>query len=167
MKYNMEAAEMQTTARKARHPASIYLGEYRAKKLQIEELKDKLAKIREDATNISVRADYDKVSGSKARDSMANHAVRAVDVESRLNIMIAHLQECLDLRLWLIDQIDAGDDVETEYEKLVLICRYVNCLPWEQIQKKLNYGATATFELHGRALQSFWKVYQMMQKNGA
>lgn len=40
------------------------------------------------------------------------------------------------------------------------------CLPWEAIQHKMHYGATATYELHGRAFQSFWKVYQMMQNNG-
>lgn len=156
---------MQTTNRKARHPAIIYLGEYRAKQLRIAALRDELVNIREIATNVSVRADSDKVTGSKARDSMANHAVRAVDVERRLAMMISHLQECLDLRLWLISQMDAGNAEETEYQQLVLTYRYINCLPWESVQHKLNYGPTATYELHGRALQTFWKTYQYWSQN--
>lgn len=151
---------MQTTARKARHPAIIYLGEYYAKQKRIDALKEELENIRDIATNAAVRADADRVSGSKARDSMANHAVRAVDVERRLDATIAHLQECLDMRLFLIEQM------ENEDEKLVLTYRYINCMPWEAVQRKMHYGATATFELHGRALQSFWKVYQMSQNNG-
>lgn len=151
---------MQTTARKPRHPAIIYLGEYYAKQKRIDALKEELENIRDIATNVTVRADADRVSGSKARDSMANHAVRAVDVERRLDTTIAHLQECLDMRLWLIEQM------EDEDEKLVLTYRYINCMPWEAVQRKMHYGATATFELHGRALQSFWKVYQMTQNHG-
>lgn len=164
--YTMEAAEMQKNARKARHPAIIYLGEYSAKQKRIAALKEELENIREMATNVSVRADADRVSGSKARDTLANHAVHAVDVQRRLDTTILYLQECLDMRLFLIEQIDTGDVQEDENEKLVLTYRYINCLPWEQIQYKMHYGATAVFELHGRALQSFWKVYQMMKNNG-
>lgn len=164
--YTMEAAEMQINAKKPRHPAIIYLGEYRAKQKRIAALKEELENIREMATNVSVRADADRVTGSKERDTLANHAVHAVDVQRRLDTTILHLQECLDMRLFLIEQIDTGDAQEDENEKLVLTYRYINCLPWEQIQYKMHYGATAVFELHGRALQSFWKVYQMMQKNG-
>lgn len=158
--YTMEAAEMQINAKKPRHPAIIYLGEYRAKQKRIAALKEELENIREMATNVSVRADADRVTGSKARDTLANHAVHAVDVQRRLDTTILHLQECLDMRLFLIEQMEEED------EKLVLTYRYINCLPWEQVQYKMHYGATAVFELHGRALQSFWKVYQMMQKNG-
>lgn len=150
---------MQINAKKARHPAIIYLGEYGAKKKRIDALKEELANIRDNATNATVRADADRVTGSKARDSMANHAVQAVDVERRRDIMIAQLQECLDLRLWLIEQM------EIEEEKLVLTYRYINCMPWKDIRRKMHYGETAAFELHGRALQSFWKVYQMYKNN--
>lgn len=156
-----------TAAKKTRHPAIIYLGEYRAMQLHVDALKQELRTVREIATNASVRADADRVTGSGARDSMANHAVRTVDVQRRLDMMIEHLQECLDIRLWLISQIDAGDAEETRYQKLVLTYRYVNCMLWEDIQHKLNYGATATYELHGRALQSFWKVHQKWNQNSA
>ena len=90
--YTMEDAEMQFSAKKPRHPAIIYLGEYRAKQKRIEALREELENIRELASNVTVRADADRVTGSKARDSMANHAIRAVDVERRLDVTIAHLQ---------------------------------------------------------------------------
>lgn len=157
---------MQINAKKPRHPAIIYLNEYRAKQKRIEALKEELDNIRELTTNVSVRADADRVTGSRARDSMANHAVNAVDVQKRLDATILHLQDCLNMRLFLIEQIDTGDAQEDENEKLVLTYRYINCMPWKDIRRKMHYGATATFELHGRALQSFWKVYQMSQNNG-
>lgn len=149
---------MQNNNRKSRHPAIIYLGEYRYKLQRIRALKDELANIREIATNTAVRADADRVSGTKARDLLANHAVRAVDVERRLETTIANLQECLDMRLFLIEQMDS------EEEKLVLTYRYINCMMWEDIQRKMHYGPTAAYELHGRALQSFWGMYQLHQK---
>lgn len=154
----MEAAEMQITERKPRHPARIYLGEYFAMQKRISALKEELENIRELATNVSVCADADRVTGSRARDTLANHAVHAVDVQRRLASTIAHLQECLDMRLFLIEQMD------NEEEKLVLTYRYINCLPWEAIQHRMHYGATATYELHGRALQHFWKIYQLAQR---
>lgn len=150
---------MQINAKKPRHPAIIYLGEYRAKQKRIAALKEELENIRELATNVSVRADADRVTGSKARDTLANHAVHAVDVQRRLDTTILHLQECLDMRLFLIEQMDV------EEEKLVLTYRYINCLPWEAIQHKLSYGPTATYELHGRALQTFWRTYQYWSQN--
>lgn len=156
--YTMEDAEMQTDMRKPRHPAIIYLSEYKDKTKRIDALRNELARIREMATSVTVRANADRVTGSKARDSMANHAVRAVDVERRLEIMIEHLQECLDMRLFLIEQMDAPEE-----EKLVLTYRYINCMLWEEIQHKMHYGATYTYQLHGRALQSFWKTYQAFQ----
>lgn len=151
---------MQISARKPRHPASIYLSEYRDSQKRIAALKEELENIRDIASNVSVRADADRVAGSKARDSMANHAIHAVDVERRLETAIAHLQDWLNRCLFLIEQM------ENEDEKLVLTYRYINGMRWEDIQRKMHYGATTTFALHGRALQSFWKVYQMSQNNG-
>lgn len=159
IKPTMEANE----TRKPRHPAILYLSEYRAKVKRIEALKAALEHTREMATNVSVRADTDRVSGSKARDSMANQAICAVDVERRIKTTIRHLQECLDMRLFLIEQIDTGNPQEDENEKLVLTYRYINCLPWREIQKKMHYEAAPVYRLHGRALQSFWKVYQTQQ----
>lgn len=150
---------MQMNTRRPRHPAIIYLGEYKAIKQRISCLQNELDDIRENATRATSRITAERISGTPMKDGMANAAVRAVDVERRMEILIEHQRECLDMRLFLIEQM------ENESEKLVLTLRYVRCLRWDEISRQMHYGQTATYELHGRALQSFWKVYQKNNKS--
>lgn len=159
IQYIMEDAEMQINPRKApRHPAIIYLGEYRSIKQRISALQSELEDIRENATRATSRITTERISGTGKKDGMANAAIRAVDVERRLETLIDHQRDCLDMRLFLIEQMD------NESEKLVLTLRYIRCMRWEDIAREIHYGLTATYELHGRALQNFWKVYQERSK---
>lgn len=159
IQYIMEDAEMQISNRKApRHPAIIYLGEYKAIKQRISALQNELDDIRENATRATSRITAERISGTGKKDGMANAAIRAVDVERRLENLIDHQRDCLDMRLFLIEQMD------NESEKLVLTLRYIRCMRWEDIAREIHYGLTATYELHGRALQNFWKVYQERSK---
>lgn len=159
IQYIMEDAEMQINPRKApRHPAIIYLGEYRSIKQRISALQSELEDIRENATRATSRITAERISGTGKKDGMANAAIRAVDVERRLETLIDHQRDCLDMRLFLIEQMD------NESEKLVLTLRYIRCMRWEDIAREIHYGLTATYELHGRALQNFWRVYQERSK---
>ena len=159
IQYIMEDAEMQINPRKVpRHPAIIYLGEYRSIKQRISALQSELEDIRENATRATSRITAERISGTGKKDGMANAAIRAVDVERRLKTLIDHQRDCLDMRLFLIEQMD------NESEKLVLTLRYIRCMRWEDISREIHYGLTATYELHGRALQNFWRVYQERSK---
>lgn len=143
----------QTTYRKPKHPAIVYLRQYSALKLRRDDLKEELLAIRENATRATSRMTAERVSGTGARDSMANAAVKAVEVERRLNTTIRNLEEALGMRVWLIEQL------KDEREKTLLTERYISGRSWEEIQSRMFLGRTAVFKLHGYALQHFWEIY--------
>lgn len=146
---------MQTPApRKPRHPASVYLRRYTALKLQRDDLKEELAEIRRSATRATSRLTAERVSGTSRRDSMANAAVKAVEVEQRLDRIIANLEEALDARLFILEQMP------DEWEKAILVKRYIKGMSWKEIQRCIPFGQTGMYKLHGMALEHFWKIYR-------
>ena len=138
---------------KPKHPAIIYLRQYAYLKLRRDDLRDELREIRENATRATSRMTAERVSGTSARDGMANAAVKAVGVEKRLETTIRNLEEALNMRVWLIEQM------KDEREKTLLTERYISGRSWEEIQSRLFLGRTAVFKLHGYALQHFWEIY--------
>lgn len=138
---------------KPKHPAIIYLRQYAYLKLRRDDLRDELMQIRENATRATSRMTAERVSGTSARDSMANAAVKAVGVEKRLETTIRNLEEALNIRVWLIEQM------KDEREKTLLIERYISGRSWEEIQRRLFLSKTAVFKAHGYALQNFWEIY--------
>lgn len=150
--------EQQTKPKKQKHPAIIYLSQYAAMKLRRDDLKEELLSIRERATSTTAQLSDERVSSSGAKDKIGNAAVQAVDVESQLERIIAHLDEALSIRLWLIDQL------QNEWEKAVLTERYINGRGWDDIQRRIPYERTRMLEIHGRALENFWKKYLAQNK---
>lgn len=139
--------------KKPKHPAIIYLSRYAALKLRREDLKEELLMIRENATRATSRYTAERMSGTGKKDGMANAAVKAVEVEQRLERTIANLAEALNARLFIIEQM------QDEWEKVILTERYINGREWDAILKRIPFERTAMFELHGRALQHFWDIY--------
>ena len=149
----------QTEKPKPKHHAIIYLRQYNALKLRRDDLRDELRQIRENATRATSRLTAERVSGTSARDSMANAAVKAVGVEKRLETTIRNLEEALNMRVWLIEQM------EDEREKTLLTERYISGRNWEEIQGRMFVSKATMHRIHGFALQNFWKKYQRMNEN--
>lgn len=137
-----------------RHPASIYLGEYGAIKQQIESLQNELEYLHTTATRATTRWEAVRPAKKGTGDSVAVLAVRHVDVEQRMKDMIENLKECLDMRLWLLDQM------QDQTEKTVLMYRYINCMEWPDIMRKMHYEASMSYKIHRSALDHFWEIYQ-------
>lgn len=138
---------------KPKHPAIIYLRQYAYLKLRRDDLRDELRQIRENATRATSRMTAERVSGTSARDSMANAAVKAVGVEKRLETTIRNLEEALNMRVWLIEQM------KDEREKTLLIERYISGRSWEEIQHRMFVSKATMHRIHGFALQNFWEKY--------
>ena len=47
-----------------------------------------------------------------------------------------------------LDQMDGE-------EARLLEARYIYCLPWEQVAKRLRYGLRQVYRIHGKALKNF------------
>ncbi len=138
--------------RKPKHPAMIYLHSYVAMKIRRDDLKEELLMIRENATRATSRYTAERMSGTGKKDGMANAAIKAVEVEERLVRTIADIEDALNIRLRFIEQL------QEEWEKVILTERYINGRDWDDILKRLPFERTAMFELHGRALQHFWDI---------
>lgn len=151
--------ENEEKIQKSPHPAKVYLRQYAFLKLRRDDLREDLADIRENATRATSRMTAERVSGTSARDGMANAAVKAVTVEKRLQTTILHIEEALNIRVWLIEQM------QDEREKTLLTDRYISGRSWEEIQSRLFLGRTAAFKLHGHALQHFWEIYLRWNEN--
>lgn len=146
------------TQRKPKHPAIVYLRQYKALKLRRDDLKEELLSIRQNATRATSRYTAERMSGTGKKDGMANAAVRAVEVEERLQRVIANIEEALDARVWLIEQM------KDEWEKTILIERYINGRGWDEIQNRFPFERASIFRLHGRALEHFWEIYNQKIK---
>ncbi|AYW50808.1 DUF1492 domain-containing protein [Tetragenococcus halophilus] len=57
----------------------------------------------------------------------------------------------------------AIDEVDDQLYRLILRERYINIKNWEQIEDQLHYSHRQIIRLHGEALESFRKVYNMAQ----
>ena len=146
---------MQTQVSKPRkkHPAIVYLRKYTALKLRRDDLKDELALIRQNASRATSRITAERISGTYKKDGMANAAIKAVEVEKKLETTINSINEALAVRLWLIEQM------KDEWEKTILTERYINGRGWEDILARIPFERSAMFEIHGEALEHFWEIY--------
>lgn len=141
------------------HPAKVYLRQYNDMKLRRDDLRDELMMIRMNATRATSRMTAERVSGTSARDSMANAAVKAVEAEKRLERLILNITEALDMRSFLIDQM------KDEREKTILTERYISQRDWPEIQERLYISRSRLMELHGYALNNFWEIYCRFSKS--
>lgn len=144
---------------KPKHPAIIYLRQYAYLKLRRDDLRDELRQIRENATRATSRMTAERVSGTSARDSMANAAVKAVGVEKRLETTIRNLEEALNMRVWLIEQM------KDEREKTLLTEMYISKRSVEEIQSRMFISRATLWRIHGYALQHFWEIYTRQNEN--
>lgn len=146
------------TPRKPKHPAIVYLRQYAAMKLRRDDLKEELMMIRQNATRATGRYSAERMSGTGKKDGMANAAVRAVEVEQRLERCIRNIEEALEIRVWLIEQM------KDEWEKTILTERYINGRGWDEILMRIPFERASAFRMHGRALEHFWEIYNQINK---
>lgn len=141
--------------RKKKHPAIIYLKMYPALKLRRKKLKEELLMIRQNATRATSRMTAERMSGTGKKDGMANAAIKAVEVEKRLEHLIDVIKEELDFRLQLIEEL------EDEWEKTILTLRYISGLDWDDILPQIPYERSTMYEIHGEALEHFWEIFKI------
>lgn len=143
----------QKERKKQPHPAKIYLKKYASMKLRYEDLQEELLLIRQMATRVTSRMDAERVSGTSAKDSMANAAIKAVEAEKKLSRTVQALWVRLSQRVDVIEQM------EDDWEKTVLIERYIKGCEWDEILQRIPYERSRMYEIHGEALNHFWEIH--------
>lgn len=130
------------------NPAKAYLRRYRAALQRAESLQRAIDEARDRAISISVQLKPDKVQTSGGHDLMESAIIRAADATVVLD------EQLKGANAVLTEVLEAISAVPDEMQKTVLTLRYVEGLPWTDIQEKINYERTQTLVIHGRALVS-------------
>lgn len=139
---------------KTRHPASVYLSEYTEIRARIDSLQETLADLRSMAQRAAPQLFGDRVKTTRKTSRVEDSILRIEETERHILSSIEHLAECLDMRLWLIEQLD------DEREKLLLTLRYIQGLSFTKISMKMNYGESQTYLIHQHALDNLWEIHQ-------
>jgi hypothetical protein len=98
--------------------------------------------------------DKDKVQTSKSGDKMLKLIARVDEAERDIAREIANL---IKAKQTILSEIEC---VQNENHRQLLYERYVLCWRWEKISLEHNRGTRRTYTMHGKALESFEKVWK-------
>lgn len=135
--------------RKDRMSPKQYLRQaYRLNELLNSETEE-LSLLRQFVNNITTSDLSKKPSGSKNKDAPYTNAVnRIVDLEAKIN---REIDEYARLKDEIRETINGLTDND---EKLLLRCRYVNFLTWNEICEKMNISMRTVHRIHASALKN-------------
>lgn len=131
--------------------AKQYLNQgYRLKEL-IQTHKDELAQLRS-LLGSGSSVNYDKTGGGAARqggdNAEYNLVIKCIDLEEQIR------REMADMVVLMQRIHDTIEAVEKNDHRLILRCRYILFLSWEETAQRMNYSEAQVRRLHGPALQS-------------
>jgi DNA-directed RNA polymerase specialized sigma subunit len=113
--------------------------------------KDELAQLRSMLGSISGPS-YDKIGGGSQKwngdTAETNLVIRCVDLERQIE---REMVQMITLMQSIHTTIEA---VRNPDERLVLRCRYILSLNWDDTATRMNYSPTQVRRLHGSALQN-------------
>jgi hypothetical protein len=132
--------------------------EYLTLRKRRDALLEELDRLREANQRATSRLTATRLSGTGGHASFADGAIRVVDGEASLRHIIEHIDECLDARLAVIEQLP------DERQKLVLTYRYINGCGWDEIMNVMHYQERQVFEHHGRALFEIMRLLKVRSK---
>ena len=123
---------------------------YRLKEL-IQTHRDELTQLRSMLGSVSGPS-YDKIGGGTAKwngdTAEYNLVIKCVDLESQIE------QEIVQMIALMQSIHTAIEAVRNPDERLVLRCRYILSLNWDDTAARINYSPTQVRRLHGSALRS-------------
>ena len=133
--------------------AKTYLSRYQHLMAQCRSLQLSIISIRENAENITVRLDPNKVqSSSKIHDPIAESAAAIADME---RMQSGYFQEA---KVVLEEIMQTIKRVQDERLQNLLILRYVDGLTWEVVAAQMNYEGRQVHRLHGDALEQVNRI---------
>lgn len=103
--------------------------------------------------SVSVSNEKDKVQTSADKDRLGSTVAKIVDLEHETNALVDNFT---DKRNHIIDQIDHMENVDYYH---ILSLRYVGGNTFQSISNMTNWSMRQVFNIHGRALQEFEKLY--------
>ena len=123
-----------------------YLKQAFTARRRIRELKEQIARVREEMTCIGSGVIKDSVQTSPKSDPMGDMLARKLDRIARCEAEIAKWE------IMLMDIEDAIDAVENSLCREVLRARYISRKRWDAIAADTGYSMSHLYDIHSRAV---------------
>ncbi len=135
--------------------AKRWLSDYRDLCCRRDALVDELDSLRAATLRATSHLSQAHISRLPAHASFEERSLELVEAQARLQQLIGHISESLDVRLALIEQL------ADERHRLVLTLRYINGLEWFKVEHAMHYERRQVFYFHSEALK---EVGRMMEE---
>lgn len=133
--------------------AKEYLKSIRTLDMAIKVKEEELYRLKLNIASLSPQTTGERVMNSSTSDMMST-VDKIVDMQAVINAEIDRLVDLKEEARTKINQLK-----DTRYVSL-LTDYYINCKTWEQVADDIGYDLRWVYRLHGRALQSFSKIYE-------
>lgn len=133
--------------------AKEYLKSIRTLDMAIKVKEEELYRLKLNIASLSPQTTGERVINSSTSDMMST-VDKIVDMQAVINAEIDRLVNLKEEARTKINQLK-----DTRYISL-LSDYYINCKTWEQVADDMGYDLRWVYRLHGRALQSFSKIYE-------
>ena len=121
----------------------------------IDRLIDTSSKLRSKLAYKGMRFDgIPSAAGTAAKDAMAELLAKIMDFEIEINARIDELVERKKIAFARISMISDLD------RQSVLIARYIQLKPWEDIADEMERSMRTIFELHEKAIEEYGAIMQ-------
>lgn len=132
--------------------AKEYLKSIRTLDMAIKVKEEELYRLKLNIASLSPQTTGERVMNSSNSDMMST-VDKIVDMQAVINAEIDRLVDLKEEARTKINQLK-----DTRYVSL-LTDYYINCKTWEQVAEDMEYDLRWVYRLHGRALQSFSKIF--------
>lgn len=135
-----------------------YLSQLRWKNAKINSLIARQQRYRELATRRTAVYRDTPGGGRRSSSSAEEYVCRIVDMEREID---RRIDEYVDLTREIEGRIRTLED---ERYRAILCFRYINEWSWVKIAQEMNYSLDWVWELHGRALREFSRIFKEPSK---
>ena len=123
------------------------LARYGQVKRECEQLREQTARIEAIVYSAKGQIITDMPKGTAQYDSMGTAVERLIDLQDRY---FKRLSELCGL---LLEIENAVDKLKDPAQRAVIRYRYIDCMKWSDICRKMNYEERQIFYIHKRALE--------------
>ena len=134
--------------------AKEYLKSIRTLDMAIKVKEEELYRLKLNIASLSPQTTGERVMNSSTSDMMST-VDKIVDMQAVINAEIDRLVNLKEEARSKINQLK-----DTRYVSL-LTDYYINCKTWEQVADDMGYDLRWVYRLHGMALQSFSKIFEI------
>lgn len=132
--------------------AKAFLKQYELAKKRVEEIKEQLADLDDQSTNITQALDSERVQTSPEVDKIGRIVAAKVDLANELVSAEAEELDTMNQIYMVLNQLEDPDC------QRLLRLRYIKCMKWECISYLMHYEDRNVFYIHGRALEEVNKL---------